>query len=49
MEPILSAIGQGWSFIGGGVLAIANGVGSVANTLGEGAVIVIKTVFLLGS
>jgi len=48
MEPVLNAIGQAWSFVGGGVLVVANGVGSVASQLGEGAVTVIKTVFLLG-
>jgi len=49
MEPILNAISQGWSFIGGGVLVVANGIGSVATQLGEGTVTAIKTVFLLTS
>ena len=48
MEPVLNAISQGWSFIGGGVLVVANGIGSVATQLGEGAVTVINTLFLLG-
>lgn len=48
MEPVLNAIGQAWSFIGGGVLVVAEGVGSVATQLGEGTVTVINTLFLLG-
>jgi len=48
MEPVLNAISQGWSFIGGGVLIVAEGVGSVANQLGAGAVTAINTLFLLG-
>jgi len=48
MEPLLTAISQGWSFVGGGVLVIANGIGSVASQLGEGAVTAINTIFLLG-
>ena len=43
-----AAITNGWSFVGGGVLAVANGIGTVASTLGEGTVIVIKTLFQLG-
>jgi len=49
MDPIYTALGQAWSFIGGGVLAVANGIGGVANTLGDGTVTVIKTLFSLGA
>ena len=42
-----AAIANGWTFVGGGVLAIAEGIGAVSSTLGEGAVTVIKTVFQL--
>lgn len=48
MDGILNALQGSWQWIGGGVEIIGNGIGQVASGLGEGAMIAVKTIFMLG-